>query len=58
MIIGHNHPSGNLQPSKADIDLTCRIKEAGKLMDIKLVDHLIVVPKELDYYSFADEGFI
>jgi DNA repair protein RadC len=49
----HNHPSGNLQPSQADIDLTRRLKKAGELLDLPLLDHLIV--SERGYYSFADE---
>lgn len=57
-IIGHNHPSGNLQPSKQEIAMTLKLKEAGQLMDIKLMDHLIVSPFEGKYFSFADEGLI
>ncbi len=56
MIAVHNHPSGNLKPSDADIDLTRKMKEAGKILDLPLLDHLIV--SERGYYSFADEGFI
>jgi DNA repair protein RadC len=56
MIIAHNHPSGNLKPSMADIDLTKKIQSACKFMDINLVDHIIVSPSEGTYYSFADEG--
>lgn len=55
-ILAHNHPSGNLQPSQADIDLTRRIKEGGKLLEIQLLDHIIVTSE--GYYSFADEGLI
>ena len=54
MILAHNHPSGSLKPSKADIDLTKKIKSAGEIMDITVLDHLIITEKE--YYSFADEG--
>ncbi|MEI6412383.1 MAG: DNA repair protein RadC [Bacteroidota bacterium] len=50
----HNHPSGNLQPSQADIDLTRRLRKAGEILDLPLLDHLIV--SEKGYYSFADEG--
>ena len=57
-IIGHNHPSGNLEPSKQDIELTDRLKEAGILMNIRLLDHLIISPVPNKYYSFADQGFI
>lgn len=55
MIIAHNHPSGNLTPSDQDIRLTNRVKEACKLVDIELMDHLILTA-DGDYYSFADEG--
>jgi len=56
IIICHNHPSGNLKPSEADIRITKNIKEAGKLMEIPLLDHLIVA--ETGFYSFADEGML
>jgi DNA repair protein RadC len=56
LILSHNHPSGNLQPSQADIDLTRKIKEAGKLLEIQLLDHIILTTE--GYYSFADEGLI
>lgn len=56
IILCHNHPSGNLQPSSADIALTQNIKESGLLLDIKLLDHLIVTNS--GYYSFADEGLL
>lgn len=56
IIISHNHPSGNLSPSKADKNLTEKIKEGGKLLDIAVLDHLIIT--EEGYYSFADEGLI
>ena len=54
IVLCHNHPSGNLMPSKADEDLTNKIKQAALLLDIKVLDHLIV--SEEGYYSFADEG--
>jgi DNA repair protein RadC len=57
IILSHNHPSGNLSPSKADKDLTDKIKEGSKLLDVKLLDHIIVTP-ENTYYSFADEGLL
>jgi len=50
----HNHPSGNLQPSNADISVTKNMKEAGKVLDLPLLDHLIV--SDRGYYSFADES--
>ena len=57
-MLAHNHPSGNLKPSQADIELTNKMKEAGKLADIHLLDHLIISPIEKDYYSLANEGYI
>ena len=56
IVLAHNHPSGNLTPSQADKTLTQRMKEAGKLLDIELLDHVIVGHNQ--YYSFADEGLI
>lgn len=56
IIVAHNHPSGNLAPSRSDIDLTQKIKEAGRFLEIQLLDHLIVTPE--GYYSFADEGVL
>lgn len=54
IIMAHNHPSGNLSASQADIDLTKKVKEGGKLLEIQMLDHLIVTTET--YYSFADEG--
>jgi len=54
IIVCHNHPSGNIKPSDADVSLTRKIRDAGTLLDIQLLDHLIIVEKA--YYSFADEG--
>jgi DNA repair protein RadC len=56
IIVCHNHPSGNLNPSESDTNITRKIKEAGNLMDIQLLDHLIITEK--DYFSFADNGLI
>ena len=56
IVLCHNHPSGNLQPSRADEELTKKIKEAAMYFDIKLIDHIIV--SEEGYYSFADEGML
>ncbi|MDQ2719947.1 MAG: JAB domain-containing protein [Bacteroidota bacterium] len=56
VVIAHNHPSGNLKPSTADEQLTLKIKEAGKFLDLPLLDHLIIT--EEGYYSFADEGLL
>jgi DNA repair protein RadC len=56
VILAHNHPSGSVQPSSADKDLTQKIKNGGKLMEISVLDHLIIGDKT--YFSFADEGFL
>ncbi len=56
IILAHNHPSGNLQPSEADKIITNKIKESAKLMDIALLDHLIITQQS--YFSFADEGLL
>ena len=56
IILCHNHPSGSLKPSRADEELTIKIKEAAKYFDIKVIDHIIV--SEDGYYSFADEGIL
>lgn len=56
IIVCHNHPSGNLNPSESDSKITRKIKEAGDLLEIQLLDHLIITDR--DYYSFADNGNI
>lgn len=56
IILCHNHPSGSLRPSRADEELTLKIREGGKYLDIKLLDHIIVGDE--GYFSFADEGRI
>jgi DNA repair protein RadC len=56
IILCHNHPSGNLTPSKADINITLKLKEAAELMDIKMLDHIIVADNT--YFSFTDEGVL
>ncbi len=56
LIISHNHPSGNPQPSNADLEITQEIKEGGKLLNINLIDHLIIT--QTSYFSFADEGIL
>lgn len=56
IILSHNHPSEKLQPSQSDKNITQKIKEAGKVMDISLLDHLIITEKA--YFSFADEGIL
>ncbi len=54
LILCHNHPSGNLVPSESDIKLTSKMLDAGKALEIRVLDHLII--GDNDYYSFADEG--
>lgn len=54
LILCHNHPSGNLKPSDADKQITKKIKTAGEILDVKILDHLIIT--ETKYYSFVDEG--
>jgi DNA repair protein RadC len=56
IILAHNHPSGNLTASRADMDLTKKLKEAGKLLDIQVLDHIIIAGTK--YFSFADEGML
>jgi len=56
LILGHNHPSGNITPSNNDILLTEKIKTAAKLLDLRVMDHLIVSGN--DYYSFAEDGIL
>ncbi|MBR6441049.1 MAG: hypothetical protein IKS44_03260, partial [Bacteroidales bacterium] len=59
--VAHNHPSGNLTPSRADKSLTQRLSDAGNLLSIKLVDHLIVginPDGKADYFSFAENGLL
>ena len=54
IILAHNHPSGNIKPSDADIKLTQKIKNAGEMLDLPVIDHIIL--SDEGYYSFADEG--
>jgi DNA repair protein RadC len=54
IIVAHNHPSGTVNPSRADIRLTSQISQACKIMDIELLDHLVITPDK--YYSFKEEG--
>lgn len=56
IIVCHNHPSGNLNPSESDTKITKRIQDAGAIMDVQLLDHIIITNSE--YYSFADNGLI
>jgi len=57
IIIGHNHPSDTATPSRADIQITQRLKEAGKILGIELIDHIIITPAG-DYYSFEEEQIL
>jgi DNA repair protein RadC len=56
IILAHSHPSGNLKPSQSDEELTTKIREAGRFLDIKVIDHLILTRS--GYFSFADEGLL
>jgi DNA repair protein RadC len=56
LILCHNHPSGNLLPSKADEELTQKIKQACKFFDVSVIDHLVITKE--GYYSFADGGIL
>lgn len=55
-VLAHNHPSGNLKPSRMDEEITQKIQQAGQVMDIKVFDHLILTAD--GYFSFADEGLL
>jgi len=56
IVLAHNHPSGNIQPSASDIQLTKNIVEGGKILEITVLDHIILT--EHSHFSFADEGLI
>ncbi len=56
IILSHNHPTGNLKPSMADINLTKKIIQAGQIIDIEVLDHLIITQNK--YLSFLDEGMV
>lgn len=58
IILSHCHPSGSLKPSKADIDLTTKLKKGGELLDILVLDHLILTPEKGEFFSFSDEGYM
>ncbi len=57
IILAHNHPSGNINPSTADINITKKVSDAANIMDIQLLDHIILTPED-KFYSMADEGNI
>lgn len=56
IVLAHNHPSGNLKPSRDDEKITKKIKEAGRILDIELLDHIIVT--QTGFYSFAEKGIL
>jgi len=56
IVIAHNHPSGDTKPSNADIELTNKIKNAGELLNVKLLDHIIISPES--YYSFSEHNLL
>ena len=56
IILSHNHPSGQCQPSQADVELTNRMVQIGALLELPILDHIIICPDR--YYSFKDEGLI
>ena len=61
LAVAHNHPTGHLTPSREDKSLTCRLLEAGKVLNIRLIEHLIVgigANNKPDYYSFHDNGLV
>ena len=57
IVLAHNHPSGNLKASESDAKVTQKIKQAAKLFDVKVLDHIIITPQS-EYYSFADNGLL
>jgi DNA repair protein RadC len=58
IILCHNHPSGTMKPSHQDMEITSRLVEGGKMLEIKVLDHIILSGTDNRYYSFADEGLI
>lgn len=58
LLLAHNHPSANMRPSVADRELTKRLIEGSRLLDLSVLDHLIVGPTQGEYYSFADDGLL
>ncbi|HHU00336.1 MAG TPA: hypothetical protein GXZ84_03955, partial [Bacteroidales bacterium] len=56
LILVHNHPSGNIRPSDADIRITEKLRDAGKIMEVPVIDHIIVTDNS--YFSFADENLL
>ena len=58
IILAHNHPSGKMQPSHSDINLTKKVQKGLEILDIKVLDHVILGAEPGEYYSFADEGIL
>lgn len=58
IVVAHNHPSGDVKPSQEDIDITTRLKEAGELLNIKLLDHVIVNDEPDIYKSMVESGYM
>lgn len=58
LIIAHNHPSGNLQPSNSDLDLTKKIAQVANVLEFAFIDHIILTPDKDKYFSFAEEGLL
>lgn len=56
IVLSHNHPSGSVKPSRADEELTVKIREAARYLDMAVLDHIIITSE--GYYSFADEGLL
>jgi len=56
IVLAHNHPSGSLSPSQSDIELTRKMREGARLLEIQILDHLIIAGQK--YFSFADEGLL
>lgn len=56
LILAHNHPSGNLKPSRQDMEITKQVRETAQIMRIRVLDHIIL--SDTEYYSFADEGML
>lgn len=57
VILSHNHPSGELKPSSADMEITKKLVKGGELLEIKVLDHLILTPDN-NFFSFTDEGVL
>jgi DNA repair protein RadC len=58
IILAHNHPSGRVKPSDQDITQTKKLKKAGEVLDIKVLDHIIISSDETSYFSFIDNGLL